>query len=358
MRPWRNSEAGFVLVAVLWLVAFAGLGAAALGVWSSNIVREARARLDEAESQRFLVSRQSEIAFVLATKRYSFWGLEIGTPLDASDDPVRAMFTDNRSDRAIALDGTGYRLPGDEPARVRLQDARGLINLNTGFDQHLAALLGRFGVPGPEQQTYVNLLRDFTDEDDLKSLGGAEAADYRAQGLPPPANNYLVNVDEAKGILGWDRLTRLWEAQRRDLWLTAASAASFNPNTAPRHILLLFPGMTEARADELIAERKARGIRGLEDFAAFAPSALNDTPFMYAFIPGQTMVVELELPNKAVKYRFSVTLDPQGATQPWRMTEYLRLPLNQDAEPFDADSTLVFPPAETLYANPGGRPGA
>jgi hypothetical protein len=358
MRRWRNSEAGFVLAAVLWLIALAGLGAAALGVWSANIVAQARARLDEAESQRVLVSRQSELAFVLATKRFSFWGLEIGVPLESSDDPVRAMFTDNRSDRAIALDGTFYRLPGEEPARLSLQDARGLINLNTGFDQHLAALLGRFGVAGPEQQTYINLLRDFTDEDDLKNLGGAEAADYRAQGLPPPANNYVVNVDEAKSILGWDRLTRLWEAQRRDLWLTAAPVSSFNPNTAPHRILLLFPGMTETRANEMIAERKARGIRGLEDFAAFAPSALNDTPFMYAFVPGQTIVAELELPRTGVKYRFSVTLDPQGATQPWRMTEYLRLPLDQDAEPFDADSTLVFPPAETLYANPVGRPDA
>lgn len=357
MRPWRNNESGFVLVAVLWLIAFAGLGAAALGVWSSNIVAEARARLDEAESQRILISRQNELAFVLATKRFSFWGLEIGTPLETSDDPVRAMFTDNRSDRAIALDGTAYRLPGEEPAQLKLQDARGLINLNTGFDQHLAALLGRFGVAGPEQQTYINLLRDFIDEDDLKSLGGAEAADYRAQGLPPPPNNYVVTVDEAKNILGWNRLTRLWEAQRKELWLTAAPVSSFNPNTAPKHILLLFPGMTEARADEMIAERKARGIRGLEDFAAFAPSALNDTPFMYAFIPGQTMVAELELPRLGLKYRFSVTLEPQGATQPWRLGEYHRLPLDENAEPFDADSTLVFPPAETLYANPGGRPG-
>jgi hypothetical protein len=356
-RP-RPETAGFVLVAVLWLIAFAGLGAAALGLWSSGIVAEARARLDEAESQRYLLARQSELAFVLATKRFSFWGLEIGTPLAASDDPVRAMFSDNRSDRAIPLDGTGLRLSGEEPARLKLQDARGLINLNTGFDQHLAALLGRFGVSGPEQQTYVNLLRDFIDEDDLKNLGGAEAADYRARGLPPPPDNYLVTVDEAKNILGWSRLNRLWEAQRAQLWLTAAQVSGFNPNTAPRHILLLFPGVSEARADELIAERRLRGLRGIEDFAAFAPGALNDSPFMYAFIPGQTIVAELELPRFAVKYRFSVTLDPQGVTQPWRMTEYLRLPLDQDAEPFDAPSTLVFPPAEALYANPGGRSGS
>jgi hypothetical protein len=347
-----------VLVAVLWLIAFAGLGAAALGLWSAGVVQEARARLDEAEAQRVLLSRQNELAFVLATKRFSFWGLEIGTPLEDSRDPVRAMFTDNRSDRAVALDATPYRLPDEEGATLRLQDARGLINLNTGFDVHLSALLGQFGVAGPEQQSYVNLLRDFTDEDDLKSLGGAEAAEYRAQGLAPPPNNYLVTVDEAKNILGWGKLTRLWEAQRRQPLLTAAQVSSFNPNTAPKPILLLFPGMTPERADELIAERKARGLRGLEDFAAFAPSALNDTAFMYAFIPGNVVVAELALPRYAVKYRFSVTLDPQGATQPWRITEYLRLPLDQDAEPPAADSTLVFPPAETLYANPGGRPGA
>ncbi len=126
----RNiAQRGFVLAATLWMMAILAVAAA----YFAQRISQAREQAEQAQVHtRALVEMhdtQADILFRIATTPISLYGLG-ATPAGA-----------------IALDDRAYTSSGT--TLVRLQDNRGLLNLNLVDDAHLDRLLNILGAPAP-----------------------------------------------------------------------------------------------------------------------------------------------------------------------------------------------------------------
>ncbi len=80
------------------------------------------------------------------------------------------------------------------------------INLNQAPLNVLSALLEALGAEEQEVQAIADAIVDWRDEDDLKLLNGAEAADYEAVGrVLGPKNVPFVAMEELQQVLGMSR---------------------------------------------------------------------------------------------------------------------------------------------------------
>lgn len=93
--------------------------------------------------------------------------------------------------------------PG-ETIDIRIQDAAGRIDLNSSSQSLLAALLAGLGASTTEAAAGAAAIIDFRDRDSAPLPGGAEAADYAANGLKvAPKNAPFDTVEELEHVFGF-----------------------------------------------------------------------------------------------------------------------------------------------------------
>jgi len=171
--------------------------------------------------------------------------LEIVSDADLAASQARGVLSAPILGRAyIALDDRPYRYGNSE---IRLQDARGLVNINATNGGFWSGLLARLGVAAEDQDPMVAKLHDYIDPSPLKTLNGAKEPDYEAAGRSGPRGAILVTPWELDRVLDWDRLdgagfgtNPLFESA------TTASVAGFNFNTAPALVISALTGLEDA----------------------------------------------------------------------------------------------------------------
>jgi general secretion pathway protein K len=144
---------------------------------------------------------------------------------------------------------------GENLIRVRVQDEAGKIDINAAPDEMLEGLFRTVGVDAASASRLVDAIADWKDPDDLRRLSGAEAADYRAAGLPyVPRNGPFLAVDELRLVLGMT--PALFE--RIGPFVTVYSRSGrINPVTAPAEVIRSLPGIGIDQADLYVAVRSA-----------------------------------------------------------------------------------------------------
>jgi len=166
-----GSERGSALVYAIALSAvFAGLAILSIQIVLSSafLTRDHR---DEAELDAALRSAMAE----------AFWRLQ-----DRSD-PVRY-----EEWQTIAVAGQGLRYRFFAPA--------GRVDINQAGPVLLRPLLAAAGAEDPA--ALADAIVDWRDGDSLRSLNGAEAADYRSAGRTGPANRPFRDPGELGDVLG------------------------------------------------------------------------------------------------------------------------------------------------------------
>lgn len=297
---------GFVLVATLWILAAITIGAAYLAEQVD------RARLQAAKSQDLagglvaLENTRSEILFRLAVSGLSIYGL--------GRDSASAM----------RLDDTPYS--GTDDDLVRLQDNRGLLNLNFVERSILFNLLAQFGVGSDAQGPMLDALLDYIDTDDFRRLNGAESREYEAIGLPPPPNDFLFTPYQLQSVIGWQDRELLWTSPRFLQLVTTARVTGIDPNTAPREVLASLPGSNAEVADMLIQSRRAAPFVTLAQLLAAAPSLRLDEANTMLFPSGSVRVTQ-QSPRVPWLVQFSITSTPTSPIGPWRVDYYARTPI-------------------------------
>jgi general secretion pathway protein K len=297
-------ERGFVLAMVLWVVAILAIVA---GFFAERVARQmelAREAQINADTLVEMATTRARILFRLGTVPMSVYGLGV----TAND--------------SIALDGRPYRGAGDTV--VRLQDNRGLVNINFVSDERLHRFLAVLGVPAERRAPLVDTLRDYLDEDDLKRLNGGEAPEYAAAGLPAPRNEMLYTPFEARRILGWRDEKSLWENDRLPRLITAGVTVALNVNTAPREVLATLPGVTEEIASQIVATRQFQPYLWLDQIATLAGQPPAGFALGTMVFPGDSVRVTQSAPGLAWARVWSVTLTPNADTGPWRIDYYFR----------------------------------
>jgi len=303
-------QRGFVLATTLWMLAILTVAA---GYFASRIQHArdlAQMAQAHAQSVRDLYGARAEILFRIGTTQFSSYGLG------------------SSEKDAIALDDRPYLATGD--TLVRLQDDRGLLNLNAADDVRLGRFLSILGVPTARHAALIDALHDYVDDDDLKRLNGAEASDYAAAGLPPPRNARLVTPMEARRIFGWGDVPQLWQDNLLSRLTTTGSSFSLNPNTAPWQVLATMGGMTPDAARAVIQAREVAPIVDANRLETLTGIQIHNDPFtpdMIAF-PADSVRVTQQANALTWGLQYNVTLTPVSDTAPWRIDYSYRVELS------------------------------
>ena len=296
-NPGRTQH-GFVLVLTLWVMAIVAIAATYFSEKVSDAVALAQRSRQNAQTSIDLAASRAEILYRLASTSLTVDGLGHGNTV-------------------IALDNRPYRAIGD--TMVRVQDSRGLLNLNQTPDDRLARFLGLVGIPPEHRNHLVDTLRDYIDADKLERLNGAEEPQYLARGLPAPTNNALATPWEVRRIIGWRDAPQLWANSNFIDLTTTSTVLGLNPNTAPAEVLATLPGVTDDLAKALITRRQQSPILHAGELAALAgiPEQWLDMQIMV--IPGDTLRVTQSASGVNWGLQYSVTLTPNSDTGPWRI---------------------------------------
>ena len=138
--------------------------------------------------------------------------------------------------------------------RVTILDESAKIDLNAAPVALLKGLLNALGVAEPDADALADAVLDWRDADDLRSLHGAEKAEYAAAGREyGPANAPFGTIEELRQVLGMsDDLFRKLEP----LVTVHSRQPSVNAAVAPREVLLALPGATAEQVDSFLEQRR------------------------------------------------------------------------------------------------------
>ena len=319
-----------MLAVTLWVLAIVAVAAAYFAERMQDATRLAGQAQVRTQALVDMAGTRAEILFRLATTPISLYGLGVS----AQD--------------AIALDDRAYGGLGD--TLVRLQDNRGLLNLNIASDDQLERFLNVLGIPAAQRAAMIDTLRDYVDEDNLKHLNGAEAANYAAAGLPPPRNAKLITPLEAKNIYGWKEAAPLWKDNLLASLTTTGGSYSVNPNTASWQVLATISGMTPEAAQAIVQARGSAPIVHAGQVQALTGIAVSTDPYTPGVITLPADGVRLTQQARGMQWgwQYSVRLTPASDTAPWRIDYFYRVAL--PSKDGGKQVTIPLPARATLPA--------
>ncbi len=177
-----GSEKGFVLITVIWLLILVALLSASF-VYVTNLNARSKSNI--------IANAQAEsvadgLIRLVAMKLWSRTGL--GT-------------------MEMPVNGTPFscKFPSVRHARITIQDAGGLVDLNAATAPTLALLFSARGIDRRRIPALVDALLDFRDADDNRRPAGAERSDYARLGLRPGPKNALIDsIEELDQVRGYD----------------------------------------------------------------------------------------------------------------------------------------------------------
>ncbi len=153
-----------------------------------------------------------------------------------------------------------WKLQGAD-LQVTILDESAKVDLNAAPAVLLKGLFRALGVAEPDADALADAVTDWRDSDDLRSLHGAEKAEYAAAGRDyGPANAPFETIEELRQVLGMnDDLFR-----KLELLVTVHSRqGGVNAAVAPREVLLALPGATPEQVDLFLEQRRSLIEQGL-----------------------------------------------------------------------------------------------
>ena len=332
--PQRGSEGGFVLVAVLVLLVVLTLLASSVALISQRAVAEARRDAENFEGQVDVASTADTVLFLLASQPMSLAGLTIDDRATgrvvAADDDVDGLSVMPLGNE-IRLDNMAYR--GLGRSRFSIQDGRGLFSPNFAPAAARIAFYQHMNVPVERQGGLDAKRLDYQDPDDLLRVGGAEAAEYVAAGLPPPPNRPIATPLEFRSVLDWGAM--LADRTDADLlgMLTVDRNLVVNINSAPAEVLRLFPGVDAQIAERIVGLRRMTPFVSLTQVRQIVP-VLNDDAELLTLFHGNSGNLTLWSESAGRARLFHWTLTPyHDGGRPWRIDYEVALPRDESDPP-------------------------
>ena len=355
-----DPRSGFILPTVIWTVTALALVAAVTTEWVSHAVDQAYARSIRAEAERRIAESESNVLYLLTSEPISGRGIEI---FDQQRKLMRKFDPTGRLPMGldyVALDDRPYER---DEVTIRLQDTRGLINLNNAPDEDIFQLLAAYDVPFTERGALIAKLRDYISEGDLARPSGAKRQAYASAGLPPPTYAPLIAPAQAQRIMDWGDHLEIWDVHSGIQTLTATGELSaLNLLTAPRPILLTVPGVNERTADAIIAVRERQLINSTPELAKLTNAPINLDPFKYILFPSNELRLRLRMRGDRYERVINLKLTGTELDAPYRINYSYLTPLNQSAAsdrapiPLPKPILTPLPEGSDLDQGPTGQP--
>jgi general secretion pathway protein K len=291
---WQPAtEAGVVLIAILWILA-------ALSVIALSFARESRvevsaARNAQALERSYFIARAGidTTIYQILQKRLSTTVSQ--TAVQTEPDPIDlGKVTGNFA-------GGAYQ--------IAIQDESGKININLVSEPQLSALIKASGIQDPDAGIITDSILDWRDTDSLHRLNGAEDDYYQTLNPPYKAKNgRFDSVEElllVRGVTrdyfygkperaedgtiiyryGLSRLLTVYSTNMR------ATNLQVNINYAPLPVLLSISGMPEQAAKLIYERRRVRPFKDIPEVSREIPIPLG--PASTSLTTGQTGILSL-----------------------------------------------------------------
>ena len=311
---------GFILVATLWILAAITIAASYFAERVNRSIALAQQKQETSEQMVEFANTRAEILYRLGTTHLSFFGLG--------------------GQGGITLDDRPYAGSGNDI--VRLQDNRGLLNLNFVETSIMSRLLGQLGVPIDKRDIMIDTLRDYIDTDDLRRLNGAEVAEYTALNLPPPPNHWLDSPYQLKNIIGWRDQPELLNSQGLLQFVTTSRISGFNPNTAPLQVLASLPGSNLEVAARIIKKRNEIPLYTLNQIDDGLIQGALDREF-FNYFPAHSIRITQQSKTLPWVLQYSLTLTPVSETAPWRIDFYVKSAVTYPSQDVDKIQNIPAP---------------
>lgn len=326
-------QSGYILALNIAVLAVMLIGATYMGQRLSLAKNLALAEQQRVEGELAIASARAQVLYLLTTAPRSRYGLG------------------SLPDRAVSLDGRTYRIGKD--VLVSLQDARGLISLNSssldGVGRvRLERLLATYGLEPAAITGLVDNILDYRDTDDLRRINGAEKEEYALAGKRDSIRNadLLVPTEMAR-ILGVSANATLWGEDSLTAHVNTLRVSLFNPNSAGWRALVAATGITEEMAKSLV---KTRHSGETPDISGMVFTGAISNPFeqggAVSLFPSETIIVTLQYVGSPSGVRMAVKHTPASASSPWLIQYVYKVPLTRTIRP--VDEIPVLPAATTL----------
>ncbi len=327
-------------MATLWILAAITLGAGFFALWTQNILEIARQEQDDLQGITDMQNTRSVLLYLLGTQHITIAGLTLPGNPEKESANIAERFIDPMKSSILPIGG---ELPLDDrpyqgigKACFSIQDEGGLLSLNYfQTSPYFERLLGLMGVPALQRGPLIDKLLDYTDEDDLHRLNGAEAKDYEKLGLNPPPNRFLLTGWEIRNVLGWNEYSELWGDNDLSLprLTTTASGVIPNPNTAPKILLKTIADIDDETAGRIIDAREKKPFSYPNEVSLAAGKNLSLDPMGLPFFPSSRLRITLWYQGGKHIKEIHLRLTPKADKKaPW-LTDYeLSLPITKDQE--------------------------
>lgn len=322
----KRDAAGFILIAVLWVLAALALLAAYIDGVAASQVERARLAQKSLDDELDRHSTRETVTYLLATGRMNHRGLIIETPQRFAEG-VRLP---DEGDGELLVTGQVYTGLGD--ARFAVQDERGLVSVNYPRFPTFAFLLRYVGIERDSVDFIVARVEDYIDPDGYLRVNGAEAGHYRALGRPPPPNWIMASPLEMQNVLGvGDVIT---DAQWRRLLplLSIRPSVGYNFDTMHPEVLAALLELDRQSVRPLLDARAEQSISRLSFIAMQTGKYLDIDPLDISKTPSRFLRIALWHEGSDVRTLVGIELTPLSDTAPWR-TDY------RYDEPASADDT-------------------
>jgi general secretion pathway protein K len=343
MRSRR--EDGFVLIAAIWVVALLSLVVVIIGGWMTRSLGRAGELQQRVTDRAATLGAIDQVSYLMATNYFTGRGLEklSGRWLTLAGSSAFAVLTVPEDSPFVALDGRPYRLGN---SLVRLQDNRGLYNLNYADSGTLGDLLRGYNVPYTERSGLVDKLLDYTGAGILQHLNGATTDQYRAAGLPDPRNAPLITPWEIRRVLGWDDYASALFNGATSLTevTTVSDSVGINPNTATPMVLRSLPGMDDRALARVLEYRQHYLIQNETDFTQAAGKSSVAVPLLVFYFPASSLRLKIATAGDPLEHIVSLRLTHNGVS-PVRVDYEVDLPApaSQKWNAARADEAPAFP---------------
>jgi general secretion pathway protein K len=227
----------------------------------------------------------------------------------------------------LADRGIDHVALGDGGFSLRFEDLSGKVNVNRADPTVLANLARLSGLDHSRAEQVTDCILDWVDADDLHRPRGAEKDEYERHRLTLPRNAPVQQLEELLLVKGVTREILYGGGRYKGLaqFLTTEGSGKINVNTAPPEVLLAVPGMDQGIVSRVIAARRTRALRSLQEVLGTDPEGRLGVNPLLGILSFDTTEMRIEaqgeLPGSTVHsvVRATVGIMPAGViVRSWR----------------------------------------
>ncbi|WP_306017364.1 type II secretion system protein GspK [Oceanicaulis sp. MMSF_3324] len=268
---------------------------------------------DQMRHRTDMISAEQTLIYNLLTEPMGRSGVAMGQVSDTTS-LILGGSNSTQGGAMIRANGQAYRFSGSGIV-VRLYDDQSFLNASSNDPAHITDILTLYGVPEPQHERLIAALRDYQDEDDLRTLAGAEAQDYETEGLP--RNEPLRDVVELCAVQYWGETQVCEDAGRMLLTLRARTSDRLSPMLT-----------SEAMIDLMLADEDRETV--LETFRLYAQGQYSNfgqigqgrldqlrDPLSTITNPGPFLTLVTHTSDGATAQRTVIELTPNSLISPF-----------------------------------------